>query len=95
MKSEPVSGIQPALLRWARQTIGLSVIDVAEKLSRHPSEIAVWESGESAPTYPQLEKLAYQVYKRPLAVFFLPVPPQEIAPVHEFRTFVISISSPS
>ena len=86
MKSEPVSGIQPALLHWARQTIGLSVIDVAEKLDRHPSEIAAWESGESAPTYPQLEKLAYQIYKRPLAVFFLPTPPQEIAPVHEFRT---------
>jgi len=87
MKSEPVSGIQPALLRWARQTIGLSVIDVAEKLDRHPGEIAAWESGESAPTYPQIWKnWRIRSIKRPLAVFFLPAPPQEIAPAHEFRT---------
>jgi Zn-dependent peptidase ImmA (M78 family)/transcriptional regulator with XRE-family HTH domain len=86
MRYEPALGIQPDVLRWARQTIGLSIDDVAERLNRHPNEIANWETGESAPTYPQLEKLAYQVYKRPLAVFFLPTPPEEIVPASEFRT---------
>ena len=28
-KSEPVVGVQPAVMRWARQSIGLSVSDVA------------------------------------------------------------------
>jgi len=69
MKSEPVSGIQPALLRWARQTIGLSVIDVAEKLDRHPGEIAAWESGESAPTYPQLENWRIRSINASCSVF--------------------------
>jgi hypothetical protein len=46
-------------------------------LKRKPEEVEAWEAGESAPTYPQLEKLAYQIYKRPLAVFFLPTPLDE------------------
>ncbi len=45
-----------------------------------------WESGGAAPTYSQLEKLAYSLYKRPLAVFFLPAPPQEPTVKQEFRT---------
>jgi Zn-dependent peptidase ImmA (M78 family) len=73
-------------MRWARLTIGLSVPDVADKLNRPVEEVAAWEAGTSAPSYTQLEKLAYQVYKRPLAVFFLPAPPEEITPEREFRT---------
>lgn len=86
MKYEPVLAVQPAMLRWARETVGLSVVDVAQMLKRQPDEIDAWETGETAPTYPQLEKLAYQIYKRPLAVFFLPEPPQEAIPQREFRT---------
>lgn len=86
MKAEPLSGIQPTVLRWARQSIGLSVSDVAAKLKRPIEEIEAWETGKSAPTYAQLEKLAYQVCKRPLAVFFLPAPPEETTPEREFRT---------
>lgn len=55
-------------------------------MKRHPEEIEAWEEGRDAPTYPQLEKLAYQIYKRPLAVFFLPSPPEESLPQREFRT---------
>lgn len=86
MKQTPVSGIQPEILRWARQSVGLSIDVVAGMLRREPAEIERWESGEDAPTYPQLEKLAYQVYKRPLAVFFLPAPPEETSPKREFRS---------
>ncbi|MBK6957004.1 MAG: ImmA/IrrE family metallo-endopeptidase [Nitrosomonas sp.] len=86
MKSESVLGIQPELLRWARKTVGMSVTEVADSLKRKPEEIESWEAGHSAPTYPQLEKLAYQLYKRPLAVFFLPEPPEETTPQREFRT---------
>lgn len=86
MKTEPVAGVQPEMFRWARKTVGLSVSDVAEMLKRPEKEIEAWESGEAAPTYPQLEKLAYQIYKRPLALFFLPAPPDESLPQREFRT---------
>ncbi|EQD80608.1 DNA-binding protein, partial [mine drainage metagenome] len=86
MKSEPVAGVRPEVLRWARQSIGLSVSDVALRLKRPVEEIEAWEANGPYPSYLQLEKLAYQLYKRPLAVFFLPAPPEEISPVREFRT---------
>lgn len=87
MKTEPVAGIQPAVLRWARESIGMSVEDVALKLKRPSEDIRAWESAEdAAPTYAQLETLAYKVFKRPLAVFFLPEPPHELSPKREFRT---------
>lgn len=86
MRSEPVVGIQKEVLRWARQTIGLSVADVALRLKCLEEEIDSWEHGDATPTYAQLEKMAYQIYKRPLAVFFLPTPPEEKLPEHEFRT---------
>jgi len=85
-KTEPVAGIQPAVMRWARQSIGLSVSDVAIRLKKPVGEIESWETGTGYPSYPQLEKLAYQIYKRPLAVFFLPAPPEETSPEREFRT---------
>jgi len=86
MRSEPVAGVQPEVMRWARQSIGLSVSDVALRLKRPAEEIEAWEAGDAFPSYPQLEKLAYQIYKRPLAVFFLPSPPEEASPTREFRT---------
>jgi len=45
-----------------------------------------WEQGTESPTYPQLERLAYEIYKRPLALFFFPEPPQEESPKQSFRT---------
>jgi Zn-dependent peptidase ImmA (M78 family)/transcriptional regulator with XRE-family HTH domain len=86
MKSEPVTGVQPEVMRWARQSIGLSVSDVALRMKRPIDDIESWETGNTSPSYSQLEKLAYQIYKRPLAVFFLPAPPEEASPAREFRT---------
>jgi Zn-dependent peptidase ImmA (M78 family) len=84
--SAPVSGIQPSVLRWARVSANLTVADVADKLKRTAAEVEGWEAGEAAPSYPQLEKLAYDLYKRPLATFFLPAPPSEPNPKAEFRS---------
>lgn len=86
MKSEQVAGIRPEVIVWARESVGMTVEDVAHKLKRPRQEIEAWERGEASPTYPQLEKLAYDLYKRPLAVFFLPAAPEEVQPRHEFRT---------
>ena len=87
MKAEPVVGVQPSVIRWARESMGMSIEDVAHKLKKSSEEVVAWESeGGVSPTYSQLENLAYKVFKRPLAVFFLPAPPDEIPPVREFRT---------
>jgi Zn-dependent peptidase ImmA (M78 family) len=86
MKAEKIVGIEPAVLRWARESVGMSVEDVASKMKRQAREIESWENGSGVPTYSQLESLAYKHYKRPLAVFFLPAPPKEQKPRQEFRT---------
>ncbi len=86
MASPPVAGIEPSVLRWARESQGYSIDDVAQHLKREPAEVKAWEDGDTAPTYAQLEDLAYKLYKRPLAVFFLPGPPAEISVKKEFRS---------
>ena len=88
MRAEPVAGVQPSVIRWARESMGMSIEDVAHKLKRSSEQVRAWESEGSAssPTYAQLESLAYKVFKRPLAIFFLPAPPDEIQPTREFRT---------
>ncbi len=84
--TEKVVGIQPTILKWARESQGYSIQDVASHLKRDTAEVRDWEAGVSAPTYAQLEKLAYKLYKRPLAVFFLPQPPAEPNLKQKFRT---------
>lgn len=87
MKTESDLGVQPSVLRWARESMGLSIEDVALKLKRSTEEVRAWEAPDGpSPTYAQLENLAYKVFKRPLAVFFLPAPPDEASPRREFRS---------
>ena len=85
MRSQLASGIVPAVLRWARERAGYSVEDVARRMKKDSSDIDAWETGAGAPTYVQLEKLAYEIYKRPLAIFYFPEPPQEEQPQRSFR----------
>ena len=73
--------INPAILFWARQRAGLTREQAAKKFAR----IAEWESGELAPTYPQLEQLA-DALKVPIAVFFFPDPPDVPSIEETFRT---------
>jgi Zn-dependent peptidase ImmA (M78 family) len=79
-------GTNPAVLRWARERAGHSLAEVAAAFDREISVVEDWETGRQAPSLAQLEKLAYQLYKRPLAVFFFPAPPAEEEPEREFRT---------
>jgi len=74
------------ILKWARITIGLTIKDVALKMKKREEKIQEWESGKGTLTYPQLEKLAYEIYKRPVAIFFFPDIPEEETPKSEFRT---------
>lgn len=81
-----VEGLSPAVLRWARQQTNSTVADVATRLGVDSSVITGWEAGTSAPTYAELERLAYDILKRPLALFFFPEPPEEAGPEESFRT---------
>ena len=55
-------------------------------MNKTEDEIKSWESGKSSPTYVQLEKLAYKIYHRPVALFFFPNVPDEDRVEQSFRT---------
>lgn len=84
MAKRQFAQIKPELLRWARDTAGLSLETAADKLSVKPEQLAKWEAGDLLPTVPQIRKAA-DAYRRPLAVFFLPTPPAQPSPPHDFR----------
>jgi Zn-dependent peptidase ImmA (M78 family) len=82
----PVTSVNSKILTWARKRSGQTIDQVATAMKKDPELIAAWESGDDWPSYPQLEMLAYKIYKRPLAVFFFPAPPPEEDPETSFRT---------
>lgn len=84
MARTPHAPVSPALLIWARESIGLSSDEAAKKVNVTAERLKSWEAGHAAPTVAQLRGLA-KAYKRPLAVFFLPEPPRDFMPLHDFR----------
>ena len=81
--------VNPDVLAWARETAGLSIDEVVSRINRKrvsSETVLAWEKGTDAPSYPQLERLAYEIYKRPLAIFFFPNPPEEETAKQSFRT---------
>lgn len=78
--------VNPNVLCWARVSMHLSLEEVARRMNKSVSDIEAWERGEASPTYIQLERLAYTIYKRPIALFFFPDVPDEEAVEQSFRT---------
>ncbi|NLE00845.1 MAG: ImmA/IrrE family metallo-endopeptidase [Fibrobacter sp.] len=78
--------VNPDVMRWARESANLTIDEVTIKIKKSSEIIEAWEKGIDSPSYAQLEKLAYDVYKRPVAVFFFPHPPKEDDTKKSFRT---------
>jgi len=76
--------ITPEVVTWARERLGYTLDALAEK-RKDFKKVAEWESGESRPTYRQLEKLAKDLWL-PVAVFFFPEPPETPKIEETFRT---------
>jgi len=76
--------VKPALLVWAREKAGFQIHEAATKASVEAETLRSWERVETLPTISQLRKLG-EVYKRPIAVFFLPTPPTDFDAQREFR----------
>jgi Zn-dependent peptidase ImmA (M78 family)/DNA-binding XRE family transcriptional regulator len=85
--------VEPSVLRWARETIGKSIEDVAKRLDLSEGIVEKWESGEKRPTLKQLRELS-TLYRRPLAAFFLPGPPAEAPTPTDFRTLPKKVKKP-
>jgi Zn-dependent peptidase ImmA (M78 family) len=85
-KNNQLIQIEPKILVWARTRLNLSIQEVANSLNKDTKIVSDWEKGDELPTLSQLEKLAYQIYKLPLAVFFMSEPPEEPSLKKQFRT---------
>jgi Zn-dependent peptidase ImmA (M78 family) len=72
-------------MRWARERAGLNIEEAAAKIGRPKGDVEGWENGTSRPTIPQARR-ASEVYRRPLAVFYLPEPPKEFTTLRDFRS---------
>ncbi len=84
--------VNPEILRWARETAGLSISEATSKLGIREARgvspvdrLIELESGESLPTRPVLVKMAKQ-YRRPLLTFYLSTPPRSGDRGRDFRT---------
>lgn len=80
--------INPEILLWARESAGFGVEEAAKKAQLKTESLSACERGEKRLTVIQLRKLS-NVYKRPLAFFYLPKPPEpEIdSSIQDFRRF--------
>lgn len=71
--------VVPATLSWARQTLHLSLDDVARAAGTRPAQVAAWEAGDQQPTMNQLRSAAKRL-DRTVAFFFAPPPEQDDVP---------------
>jgi len=76
--------VKRELLAWARKSAGFDLLVAAKKMGTTEERLLSWEAGERHPTITQLRKMG-EVYKRPIAVFYLPVPPKGFDPIKDFR----------
>jgi Zn-dependent peptidase ImmA (M78 family) len=76
--------INPDVLQWARTSASYGVIAAAEKLGIDEAVLVAWETGDDQPSISQLRRLA-TLYKRPLAVLYLPERPLTFQSMHDFR----------
>lgn len=84
MTRTPEALIQPELMAWARKSAGYSPDQAAAKIRVAKERLIAWESGDQRPSIAQL-RTAAKVYKRPLAIFYLPEPPVDYQPLTDFR----------
>lgn len=76
--------VKRELLSWARDRAKVSLEDAAKSANVAVERLQAWENGDDLPTLGQLRKLA-EMYRFPLAVFYLPEPPRDFAPLRDFR----------
>jgi Zn-dependent peptidase ImmA (M78 family)/transcriptional regulator with XRE-family HTH domain len=69
--------ITGSVLAWAIEQAGLSMEDVVARTGFSRDSIEAWIDDKAKPTIGQVRKLA-EVVRRPMAVFYLPSPPEDV-----------------
>ena len=76
--------VVPQVLSWLRRSAGWEIEEVAKKLRTSVEVVKDLESGKRNPTMGQLNVLS-EIYKRPIASFFLSKPKQERPMPKDYR----------
>ncbi len=98
MEEMKLTGINPDILRWARETAGLDLEIAARKIDLRdtkkrsaPDRLRAMESGEEAPTRSHLSKMA-KAYWRNSLVFYCSRIPREVKFGEDFRKLPQTVS---
>ena len=76
--------VEPAVMKWARESAGRTIGDVAVRLGVSEDLVKSWESGKRKPTITRLRILT-DYYQRPLDAFLLSAPPEESPTPKDFH----------
>jgi Zn-dependent peptidase ImmA (M78 family) len=76
--------VNPKVIRWARESVGVSPWDAAARIKVDVSVIRAWEDGSAQPTIGPLRELS-EFYRRPLAAFLLKTLPKDPPDPADFR----------
>ena len=76
--------INPRILTWARQRVGLTPDRLARSASTKSGRVQNWERGDARPSIRQARLLA-NALRIPLAYFYLSEPPAETLPLPDLR----------
>lgn len=84
--------VNPDIIRWARETAGLTLEEAATKIDLQQARgvsavdrLAALESGDDQPTRSLLTRMAKH-YRRPLLTFYMTAPPRKGDRGQDFRT---------
>ena len=75
--------VNPAVLRWARETAGYSIEEAGDRVAG-PQALEAWEAGRDRPTWKAVQRLG-KLYRRPVAALLLAEPPAEPLLPPDFR----------
>lgn len=84
-----VVDVNPNIMVWAREEMGMQLEHVAEKQKLDPSDLSNWETSGIAVPFGTLESLAKQ-YKRQTSVFFLSTTPAKTKKPKDCRNLGVS-----
>ena len=62
--------VDPKILKWARETAGLEIMEAAKKIGLAGEQLEKLELGDANPTTSRLLKMA-KVYRRPVLTFYM------------------------
>lgn len=84
MAKSPKVNINPSILKWARESLGYSMEELAKKLKVKEAVFGAWEAGTEQPSFAQLQKVGIAL-KRPTATFLLAKVPESLPVPKDFR----------